>query len=450
MNILKWWNRTFTWVLGKPGSLSFNLARNTMGVMIIRALSMGLSFAVSMVLARILGVREFGLYSLAMSVLGFLIIPTVLGLPKLLVREIAAYCVKHEWELVRGLISFSQRFSLLTSLGIALSGSLVLRVLFARLPEEIVRVLSLVFVALPFWGFLEIYGEALRGFGQVLTSQWVSMVMRPFYFLILVGAVWIFRSRIMDACAALTLHIVAAGIALIFAFFLLRNQLYRSVPTNLVSYKTTIWVRSAIFLAFLTFLNLIPQHVGILMISCIRSPEEAGLYKVAYQTSSLVPFGLMAINTAIAPTLAQFYAAGEKVKLKRIMITASALSTFSALPFVFLFIFRGAWFLILTFGTPFAQSAIALGIITLSQLINAATGPVGNLLIMSGHENKATLSLGIGCAIYLFSNAALVQILGINGAAIAFAIAWTTTNLLNLYFVFQIFQTKFSGSGENP
>ena len=47
--------KAITRVVGKPGSLRFRLARDPVGVMGVRALSMGLSFAVSVVLARLLG-----------------------------------------------------------------------------------------------------------------------------------------------------------------------------------------------------------------------------------------------------------------------------------------------------------------------------------------------------------------------------------------------------------
>ena len=157
--------KTITRVVGKPGSLRFRLARDTVGVMAIRVLSMGLSFAVSVVLARLLGVREFGLYSLAMSVLGLLVVPATFGFPQLLVREIAAYRVKGEWGLIRGLLRFAQRTSLFASLGIALLGGLALWLLSGRFSSETLRVLALAFVALPFWALLQLHGEALRGLG---------------------------------------------------------------------------------------------------------------------------------------------------------------------------------------------------------------------------------------------------------------------------------------------
>jgi len=425
-------------VIGKPESLRFRLARGTLGVMVIRALSMGLGFIVSVVLARILGVREFGLYSLAMSVLGLLVVPATFGFTRLLVREIAAYRVKGEWGLVRGLLRFAHRTSLLASLGIALLGGLVLWVLSDRFSGEAVRVLALAFVALPFWALLNLHGASLRGFEKILAGEWASTVMRPLSFLILVGAAWLLAGGMSDASLALGFHILAAGISLAFAFYLLRSQLRRSLPPNVVSQNTTVWVRRALSLAFLALLNLVPKHAGILMLGWMRSPEEVGFYKVAYQTASLIPFGLMAVNTAIAPTLAQIYAVGDKARLRKVLFAASGVATAFALPLVLLFTLRGAWFLSLTFGEAFAESTTALGIITGGQLINAATGPVGLLLVMSGHENKAILSIGIGSAINLVSNLALIQWWGINGAAGAFALCWALKMLLNSYFVLQI------------
>jgi O-antigen/teichoic acid export membrane protein len=444
--------KVLTQVIGKPGSLRFRLIRDTVGVMVIQALSMGLGFAISVVLARLLSVREFGLYSLAISVLSFLLVPAAFGFPQLLVREIAAYRVKGEFALIRGLLCFTQRTSLLASLGIALLGGLVLWALSNRFSGEAVQVLALAFVALPFWALLQIYGEALRGFGQILTGQWVSMVMLPLCFLILVGTVWVFLGRIANASLALGLHIAAASIALALAFYLLRSQVNRSVPSNVLSPNTAIpntaiWLRGALSLAFLTLLSLIPQHAGVLMLGWIRSAEEVGLYKVAFQTAALIPSGYLAVNTAIAPTLAQLYAVRNMAKLRKVMLSACAVATVFGLPLLLLFTVKGVWFLRLVFGEAFAGSATALAIITGGQMIYAITGPLRLFLIMSGHENKATLSIGIGSAFYLLSNIALIQLLGLNGAAMAFAVTWVVTSLLNLCFVLQIFRTKFLGPG---
>ncbi len=47
--------RAIAHVIGKPGSLRFRPARDTLGMMAIRALSVGLGFTISVVLTRLLG-----------------------------------------------------------------------------------------------------------------------------------------------------------------------------------------------------------------------------------------------------------------------------------------------------------------------------------------------------------------------------------------------------------
>jgi len=438
--------RAIARVVGKPGSLRLRLAWDTVGVMAIHALFMGLGFSVSMMLARLLGMQEFGLYSLAVSLLGLLVVPATFGFPQVLVREIAAYRVKGEWGLIRGLLRFAWRASLLASLSIALLGELVLWLLANRFSGEVVRVLALAFVALPFWALLQLYGASLRGFERILAGQWVSMVMRPLGVLVLVVVTWLFAGGLRDASLALGLEILAAGVALMFAIYLLRSQVRRSVPSDAVRANPTVWVPSALYLAFLELLNLIPKHAGVLMLGWMRSAEEAGLYRVAFQTASFISFGLIAVNTVIAPTLAQLYAVGDRSKLRKVMIFASAVATVFALPFALLFNIKGTWFLRLAFGEAFTASATALVIIVGGRLIDTITGPLTILLVMSGYENKATLSFGIGSAIYLISSTVLIQFLGINGAAVAFTMALLATKSLNLYFGLKILSIKCHGS----
>lgn len=437
-----WLGRFITRVVGRQGGFRFRLARDTIGVMIIRVFSMGLGFAVSVVLARLLGVREFGLYSLAMSVLGLLVVPATFGFPQLLVREIAAYRVKGKWGLIRGLLRFAQRTSLLVSLSIALLGWLTLWLLSDRFSGETLQVLALAFLALPFWALLQLHGEALRGFERILASQWVSTVTRPLSFLILIGVTWFFFRKLENASFALGLHILATGIALAFAFYLLRSQVRCSVPTNALSQNTAVWTRSALFLALLGILYIVPQHIGILFISFFRNIEEVGLYKVAYQVSSFIVIGFSAINIALGPTVSEVYAQRNLQLLRRLLFMAGVAAFTFSLPLSLLFFLKGSWFLSAVFGEEFHQSSMSLIILTLGQVIFATFGgPIGLMLVMTGSESKATLSFGIAVAIDVLLNIVLIPYWGIVGAAWAFTIAFAVLSILRLYFAIKFFRS---------
>jgi len=422
-------------VVGEPKSLRFRLARDTVGVMVIQAISMGLTFATSVVLARLLGVREFGLYSLGMSVLGLLVVPATLGFPQLLVREIAAYRVKDEWNLIRGLLRFAQRTSLLASMVIAILGSLFLLFLDGHFSKETMQVLILAFIALPFWAILELQGSSLRGFDHILVSQWTSTVMRPLCFLLILGAFWLFLGRKQSVYLALELHILATVITSVFAFYFLQGQLRGSVSSNVVSQNASVWVQSALFMAFQSFLNLIPQHAGTLVLAWMRSPEEVGFYKVAYQVASLIPFGLMAVNTAIAPTLAQLYAVRDQAKLCKVMLVSSIMATIFALPLVLLFTLGGKRFLLSIFGRNFGLGAGPLLILTLGQFIFVALGPLLLFLVMTGREDKATLITGTTAALNVVMNLLFIPVWGPKGAALATSISLVFLKTQALFYI---------------
>jgi O-antigen/teichoic acid export membrane protein len=81
------------------------------------------------------------------------------------------------------------------------------------------------------------------------------------------------------------------------------------------------------------------------------------------------------------------------------------------------------------FGHSFQTGATALSILALGQLINAAAGPSGNVLVMAGHERVAVRVVAAGLLANVAIAAVLVPPLGVTGGAIAFAsslVLWNT------------------------
>ena len=73
------------------------------------------------------------------------------------------------------------------------------------------------------------------------------------------------------------------------------------------------------------------------------------------------------------------------------------------------------------FGSDFQAGSTALTIVALGQLVNAAAGPSGVVLIMTGHEMLAARAVGAGALANLVLAILLVPPLGVTGSAIAFA-----------------------------
>jgi O-antigen/teichoic acid export membrane protein len=84
------------------------------------------------------------------------------------------------------------------------------------------------------------------------------------------------------------------------------------------------------------------------------------------------------------------------------------------------------------FGPAFEAGWLVLVLGTLGQLINASTGSVGYLLLMSGNQRRLIRVQAIMAAFVIVATAGLVRPFGIVGVAFAAALTNAITNYLNL------------------
>ena len=87
------------------------------------------------------------------------------------------------------------------------------------------------------------------------------------------------------------------------------------------------------------------------------------------------------------------------------------------------------------FGSDFARGAMALGILSAAQLVNAFTGPANSLLNMTGHENDQLKAMIAGVLINVTLNAVLIPRWDIAGAAIATGTSLVLWNTLLVILV---------------
>jgi len=131
----------------------------TFGTLCLRASTVATAFLTSIVLARLLGTDGYGLYAYVMAWVGLLVIPAMLGLDRLVVKEVAAAKAREEWGLVRGIASWSRRTVLVLSCGIGIVACLV-AMLIGR--EGTSLVFAAAILALPFSALSGVYQAADR------------------------------------------------------------------------------------------------------------------------------------------------------------------------------------------------------------------------------------------------------------------------------------------------
>lgn len=183
--------------------------------------------------------------------------------------------------------------------------------------------------------------------------------------------------------------------------------------------------------------TLMQSVLSIMIAGLFLGSVELGLFKASQQVALSIGFVLMVINAIFPPKFAALYHRGELDQLGRLARTGSILGIAMAGPFLLVCLLIPEWILGF-FGEGFSHGATLLRVMALGQMVNVATGSVGYLLNMTGHErlmrNIALLCSSLSLLGFLF----LTPVYGALGAAVALSIVMVMQNLMAMFFVWRV------------
>ena len=257
----------------------------------------------------------------------------------------------------------------------------------------------------------------MMGLGNVVVAQVPELLLRPTVFLVLAAGAALTIG--LDAQGALWLQLAAIALGVGLSLALMSRSMPSAARHVRPAYLRREWLQNSLELAFLSGAAVVNAQTGTFLLGALRGPEDAGLYAVATRGAMLISFGLLAVNTALAPAAARMWAAGDIKGLQRVVTVSSRAALLFSLPVAVVFIVWGRTVLQVAFGADFGGGGPALAILSVGQLVNAGVGSVGTLLIMTGHQREAAAGILIGAVLNVLVGLALVPAFGVVGAAIA-------------------------------
>lgn len=402
-------------------------------VMAIRLASMALNFAVQIVLARIMGLAEFGTVSVSLALLSILVIPAGFGYETAAVRFVALG--REDPLLLRWLSLHFLRTVALTSLltCLVIGGAAAVEAALGY-TDTAVGLVWLVPI-LPCFALVRV-GEAwLRGVGTLVRALIGSGVIIPVVTLVALFAEWLVAGRsdveVGPALAARALATVLA-LAAIGAFVFKRLD-WRLQPRRAPETAAVSEIRStALVLCGVSALGMFVIQADIIAVSFFEGSASAGIYSAAARITQATNVALLAVNFVLAPHIARLAAGGETAQLQR-EVSAAAKWSAAMIAVAFLIVLPAGPLILDAFGPGFDAADDALRILMAGQLFNAFCGPVIATLTMTGGQLAAlrVLALSVLAQIVLF--AVLIPPFGLVGAACATV---TCAVLVNLGMLF--------------
>ena len=385
-------------------------------------------------LARLLGVGDYGAYAYALAWLQVLLVLGMVGLDTLTVRYTAEYGATGDWQGLRGLLTTPTRWVVAASSIVALLAALFVWSLKSVLPPEQPPVLWAACIALPLVTLATVKLAALRGFKQILRAESSDTVMRNTLLVAVVVGIYL-STGMVTAAQTMVAYVAVSAVILAIAIVWVRAAVpVAAKGAQASATDAPIWVRTALPLWGMALMGILLNRLDILMLGAMVGTEASGIYTAVTRLAELTAFGLMAVNAFIAPRVAELFRAGKHAELQQLITWSARGIAVVTLLGASTFALFGEFALGL-FGSDFRHGYGALMLLLLGQLVNGLCGSVGLILTMTGHERRAAWIMCWSAVLNAVLNAVLIPMWGMVGAAAATAVTLVIWNVWMLVVV---------------
>ncbi len=393
------------------------------------------SFILQIMLARTLGVAEFGVYSFVITLVVFSSSVSALGMDKSIIRFLPEYLSKNEIDSLSSFMFFSLK-TMLISLAITLVFLILFQPVFSNLSVPIGNLLLFLMGILVLSSVPTSYMMGLLlAMKKPVISQAPSLFVKPVLLLLFIFLYFFINAGALKASDMLIANALVSIIVLFFYILIIRHSdsaVLKLPACGMYCYNKDWWSTSIGFLV-ITMCNLIITQTDIIMIGSILSPESVAHYMIAVKVSSLLTFFLVSVNTVVAPLISESFHGNNRAGLVKIVNIASKIITITTLVAAVVIVL-GADYILQLFGEEYLSVKNVLIVLCIGHCINALTGPVSYLVSMTGHQAYVIKILAASAVINVALNWVFINQYGIIGAAYATAIATIVWNV-SMYLV---------------
>lgn len=396
------------------------VARGTAISFVGTVVGLGLSFATTVVVVRHITQSEYGIYSLALTVISIVVLLSLLGLESGIARYIGYFKGKDDVERISAVGSSSVKFALMAAIPLFLFlffASDLISVKIFHSPELSLP-LRILATGLPFSALTTVFISLFRGLEKVEVGVYFANFLLPSIFLVLILVVilwWDF---------GFTGVIYAYLASILFTFIAISIYTRKKLPFPLIRKTGNSSMGKELLVFSLPLLatgvvGTVMNYTDTLMLGNMMMPGDVGLYNTAVPLARLLALPVTALLIIYTPVISGLYARNLMNEIKRNYIIITKWISSLVLPlFLVLFLFPET-ILGFFYGSSYIPASIALRILALGQIIDVLLGPNGATLISIGRPRFVMWVTIICAGVNVVLNILLIPRLGIAGAAIA-------------------------------
>ncbi|MBN1197617.1 MAG: oligosaccharide flippase family protein [Candidatus Aminicenantes bacterium] len=270
-------------------------------------------------------------------------------------------------------------------------------------------------LVIPFFAFMTLNRGLLRAHHQNNAYAWFHFLPSLLCGLFLLATIAVGGK---SANNSLPVQAYAAGvlIATLISVKLTHPYSTGGKTRDIPGIATVFRVSFSVFLLFI--MHTLTPEMEILLLGYWVKDTTLAAYSLALRISAFAGFIHTALSVPLVPKIAEKHYQGRFTELE-IMYGRTTRRMLALTLALGVGLIAGSPLILALFGKNYAIAWLPLVLLVTTHVVFAATGPVANYLIMTGHEHACTLILGFSLVLIMALQVMLIPVMGINGAALA-------------------------------
>ena len=419
------------------------MRKNVILLLVYRVFGMGLTFIVSVIIAREFGAKGAGLYYIFLSIVAGLSLVANFGNDKTIIKLASVFSAQDDFLRLKGVwlqfFLMSSVLSIVLSFFVLLSENLLLNSFFPSYLKS--NIIEYICVSVFLMSIISLNGGFLRGQKRPVLSAFFENILLP-GFTVLGLVVFAYSNQPFEGLQVIMSRVIA--ILLVFSFLLL------IVWKSLFKYKATFFqyvflIKESWPIFGVGLVAFLLQWSATFIIALYMSEADVGIYNIAWRLVLLVAMVNFVFNNINSPYFSIDYEMKNLAKLeRRVRKTAAASSIAGGFFLLPLMVFAEP--ILSVFGSEFTEGVVILWVLAIGQFISMTCGSIGYLLMMTGF---GYIQRNINIVILVFQLILLpfmVNEYGIVGASIVASCALAFSNLLSLVAAHSLLGIRVSPS----
>jgi O-antigen/teichoic acid export membrane protein len=385
----------------------------------IRVLSAAIAFVSQIILARLMGEEQYGIFVFVWVLVILVGNLSCLGFPSAQIRFLPEFEAADDFDRIRGMTTWSRIFAMVSASVVGMTGVIALHFFGSLIESYYVMPLFVAMFILPMIAL----GDTMEGTARA--NSWAVVALSPTYIvrpllilLFMLAAVYFGAPR--TALTAMVTSLGATYVTTIVQFFNIDWRIRRRFDTGPRRVEFGVWLKVALPIFLIDGFSFLLTNSDTVITGLFLSPREVGIYFAASKTMAFVQFVLFSVKAASAPQFSTLYATERWQELGRFAARTTRWTFWPVLGIGIVALAFGH-FLLSMFGPGFTAGYDVMVILFLGVLGRSTVGPAESLLTMAGEQSLCVKLYAVALAANIGFNVLLIPLYGIEGAALAAA-----------------------------